>query len=240
MYENKKHGYSKKEQKITNDVFSVAQHYKKRMHPDTELKSGVSIKCHGTCFGLSLSWLKNIAVHGDVELFPPRKNKDKISDGLLLQYLYVYGHSPSRYYDELLQEGNLDSEKQDAAARDAQISARDESNPDSEDIKDSMNETFKHYGWSVVKNHMLNPFGILMMLHEACWDNTSHLYIIATANHAGAIAIHNGLLSFYDPNKGLSTYSKDEAIDNTKLLQDLHGFIGGYVSNLISLTEVEY
>lgn len=240
MYETKKYGYSKKEQKITNDVFSVAQHYKKPNIPDATLTNGAAVKCYGTCLGLSLSWLKNIAVHGDVELFPPPKNKDEISEGLLLQYLCVYGHSPSEYYDELFQEGELDSEKQDIAARDAQHSARGENNPDSEDIKEVMNEKLKHYGWGVVKNNMLPPFRILMEFNNIDWDNTSHLYIIATANHAGAIAIHDGLLSFYDPNKGLTTYSKDEAIDNVKLMHDLNDFIGGYASSMILLTEVEY
>lgn len=239
MLHEKKRYYSQ-QFKTTNDVFSVAQHYKKPIFPSSPLVAGAAVYCYGSCLGLSLSWLKSVATHEDGELFPPKKNKNGISEGLLHQHIYMYGHSPSQYYNELLQEGMLDRAKQDSMARQAQTLAKKDDAPDPDDIKNNINTSFSHYGWCVIKNEMLTPFNLLFKFSQINWYASPTLYIVATADHAGAIATHKGLLSFYDPNKGVFTYSKYEAIDNIRLLSDLNCFISGYTSNEISITQVQY
>nr|WP_202979239.1 YopT-type cysteine protease domain-containing protein [Aeromonas sp.]QHJ90294.1 Hypothetical protein [Aeromonas sp.] len=235
--------YYKRNEKYTNDDFSVAQHYIiSNSERSAKITEGGAVKSFGTCFGLSLSWLKSIATHGRgrMESFPLLRNKHGVSEGLLLQHLYSFGHYPSSYYEELLENGGLDIEKQASAAVESQLLAKTEK-PDSEHVKQSIiGEGLAIYGWSVVRDYMLTPFGVLTELHNIDWDNSSHLYIVTTSNHAGAIAICDSVLSFYDPNQGLVTYSKDEAISNVRLMADLNHFTRGYESSVISLTEVKY
>lgn len=244
MYGMKK--YVRAQGEITNEEFYVAQHYQK----PTSLPGGSGhalvptnrILTPGTCLGLTLSWLKNVFVSGGIEHFPPSKDRLGVSEGMLLQYLYFWGHNTSDLYNELYSEGVIDvgSQREDAAKN--HILAMSIENLEEEQHCENieLNKTLEWLGWHVVNDESISPFNLLEKLSKIEWGDGCYLYLVGLADHKAGIAICNGLLSFYDPNKGLFTYSKDEAIDNIKLLLMLNDYIKGYASSKLMLTEVKY
>ncbi|WP_421216622.1 hypothetical protein [Aeromonas jandaei] len=244
MYSIKK--YVSAQEKITNEEFYVAQHYQRQKYLPSgsghALAPTNKILMPGTCLGLTLSWLKKVFVSGGIEHFPPSKDRLGVSEGMLLQYLYILGHNTSDLYNELYNGGSIDVEAQREDAEQNHILAMSVENLEEELRCENiaLKETLEWLGWRVINNESISSFNLLEKLNNIEWDDCCYLYLVGLADHCAGIAICNGLLSFYDPNKGLFTYSKDEAIDNVKLLFMLNDYIKGYASSKLMLTEVKY
>ncbi|MCQ4054451.1 hypothetical protein [Aeromonas sp. SG16] len=241
MYQIKRN-YINIQEGSTNQEFSAAQRYKKiTTLPPRKMIIGGGVLTPGACFGLSLSWLKSVAVSGCSESLPRSNNHHGVNDGLLTQYLYTYGFNSSNYYDELCVAGHCDESIQREVVQDAHREAVLEAGFDDEKYEGVAPLTghLEWMGWRVLHSEQLFPFHILMKLDALDWMSL-HLFLVSLPDHIGAIAIYDELLSFYDPNIGILTYSKDEAIGNMRLMSTLNSFIGEYAVGKLKITYLNY